>query len=134
MRIPFTCIDYEVLTLASSSETSTNHLFLALDYATSIPVRLKDVYPPASQLESLTSQPNNNPPGKFYKSEHALPVLQAFRTEGSTARLILDPGADELHRAHFARFCSRLHAGELVSFRWCWVLSIISRRPPSSSR
>ncbi|KAI0726642.1 hypothetical protein C8Q72DRAFT_791109 [Fomitopsis betulina] len=96
-----------------SSETSTNHLFLALDYATSIPVRLKDVYPPASQLESLTSQPNNNPPGKFYKSEHALPVLQAFRTEGSTARLILDPGADELHRAHFARFCSRLHAGEL---------------------
>ena len=103
------------LTFASSSEASTNHLFLNLGYTTSVPVCLKDVYPPASPLETLTSQPNANPPGKFYKSEHALTVLQAFRTEGSTARLTLDPSADESHRPHFARFCSRLHAGELVS-------------------
>lgn len=104
---------------ASSPETSANHLFLALDYATSVPVCLKDVYPPASELENLSSQPNTNPPGKFYKSEHALTVLQAFRTEGSTARLVLDPSANESHRPHFARFCSRLHAGELVSPRCC---------------
>lgn len=101
-----------------SPEVPASHLSLNLDYTTSVPVRLKDVYPPVSQLESLTSQPNANSPGKFYKREHALTVLQAFRAEGSTARLILDPGADESHRPHFDRFCSRLHAGELVRPLW----------------
>ncbi|KZT70133.1 hypothetical protein DAEQUDRAFT_725756 [Daedalea quercina L-15889] len=98
---------------ASPIEESANHLFLSLDYTTSVPVRLKDTYPPGSQLEHQAFQSNPGPPGKFYKNEHVPAVLQTLRTEGSTARLVLDGAADESHREHFARFCSRLHAGEL---------------------
>jgi len=100
-------------TEVSTSGDSTGHLSLSLDYSISVPVHLKDICPPVSLLESLGAQPIAGPPGKFYKNEHAPTVLQTFRLEDSTARLILDPAADESHRQHFARFCSRLHAGEL---------------------
>ncbi|KAH9935031.1 uncharacterized protein B0H18DRAFT_1114848 [Fomitopsis serialis] len=69
-----------------TSGDSTGHLFLSLDYSISVP---------------------------FYKNEHAPTILQTFRLEDSTARLVLDPAADNSHHQHFARFCSRLHAGEL---------------------
>lgn len=110
-----------------SSEVSRPTLFLSLDSAVSLQVQLKDVHPHGASLAVLGEKPVVGPSGKFYRAENALTLLDAMRVGGFSARIVLDPGADETHRCHFDRFRSRMQAGDLVSrtYRTISVFSCI---------
>ena len=56
----------------------------------------------------------DGPPGKFYKSEHALVLLDSLKLSDSYARLVLDKGADHNQSGHFGKLVARLQTGELV--------------------
>ncbi len=84
-----------------------------------LPVILKDVHPPSRPqsmpLDAIVTNINPGPPAKFYKSPHTETLVNAFRAEGSCARVVLEDGAGPQEKKNFERFRSRLQAGELVS-------------------
>jgi hypothetical protein len=91
---------------------------LSLDYSVALPLILKDVNSSIStspSLESIVTQRPQGPPGKFYRKEPALAVLDSLATGGSSARVSLDLDSDEKQAQIFERFVAKLRAGELVS-------------------
>ncbi|PCH37987.1 hypothetical protein WOLCODRAFT_161206 [Wolfiporia cocos MD-104 SS10] len=100
-------------TASSSSERARPVISLRLDAAVSVPTLMKDVHPPSSWLNVTDGRLMAEPAGKFYKGDYALALLDTVCPEDFYARLVLDPTADETQKAHFARFTSRLHQGEL---------------------
>lgn len=83
-----------------------------LDTSVKIPVTLKDIHPLGSfdDLHGKTTAL----PGKFYKEQNALSLLDSLKLKDAAARFSLEANADEDLKEHFQRFCSRLFAGELV--------------------
>ncbi|EMD38005.1 hypothetical protein CERSUDRAFT_82208 [Gelatoporia subvermispora B] len=82
-----------------------------LDTSVKIPVTLKDIHPLGSfdDLHGKTTAL----PGKFYKEQNALSLLDSLKLKDAAARFSLEANADEDLKEHFQRFCSRLFAGEL---------------------
>ena len=97
----------------SPLEAPQTLLPLVLDSALLIPVVLKDIHPPNSVLRDM-NKATNGPPGKFYKEQHALVMLDTLQVTGSYARVLLDQSSSEDQQRHFAKFSERLKAGELV--------------------
>lgn len=100
-----------VFDASSRAEEARSELFLNLDSDVSVPLLLKDIH--SEKSDASFSKPMA--PGKFYKSEHALALLDALRAADFSAKLEIDPAASDAQKEHFERFCSRLRAGELVS-------------------
>jgi hypothetical protein len=77
----------------------------------------------------MVSNYPKGPPGKFYREPFALELLGTLRAEGSSARIVPGPDADESQEQHFNRFRSRLEGGELVSlnpvFTFCFLNSAV---------
>ncbi|KAI0065412.1 hypothetical protein BV25DRAFT_1681797 [Artomyces pyxidatus] len=88
---------------------------LSLDHSVVIPVTLKDVTSAttldASHLPSVLSPGPKGPPGKLYKSDAAVAVLDALETGGSAARFMLDNAASDQQRKVFGTFRSHLDDG-----------------------
>lgn len=59
----------------------------------------------------------SGPPGKFYKEQHALIMLDTLKVTDSYARLGLDNNPDDAQKRHFDRFLAKLQAGDLVRSR-----------------
>jgi hypothetical protein len=90
---------------------------LNLSSSISIPIKLKDITQSASgslSLDAVVTKCPNGPPGKFYRDQFALSLLDCLRTGGSAARISVDEAADESQKSNFERFCARLLLGELV--------------------
>lgn len=92
---------------------------IILTSAKHLPVVLKDVHAPKSgamqPLGAVTVNTNADAPGCFYKSPHASALIDAFRVEGSCARVVKDEGMDAAQKEYFEQFVARLKEGDLVS-------------------
>lgn len=98
--------------------------FLSLDTSVSVPVALSNTSPSPSgapSLDFIVSKTPRGPPGKFYRAQGALSLLNTLRTGGPSARVVSDANASDEQKVHFDRFCSRLNEGELV----CFLLPIL---------
>lgn len=98
----------------------TDYIFsIILTSAKHIPVVLKDVHAPKSStmqpLGAVTVNTNADAPGCFYKSAHTNALIDAFRVEGSCARVVKDEGMDAAQKEYFEQFVARLKEGDLVS-------------------
>jgi hypothetical protein len=82
---------------------------LKLDTTVIVPLDLTDVH---QSLDTMIKE--DGPPGKFFKDINAIKLLDTVRTGGPSARATIRDDATEEHKAHFARFRSRLDQGELV--------------------
>ena len=94
--------------------------FVKLDSSISIPVFLVDISPPNTSPFAVGSK-GPNIPGKFYKLEPSLSLLDTMRTGGPSAQVVvLENVADEI-KQHFERFAARLEVGDVVclhKFLW----------------
>lgn len=100
-----------------SSHRSPTFL-LTLDASTSIPVALVDLSSSISGSQSLdyiVGKSPKGPPGKFYREQFALALINTLRTGGHSARVVPTPDAWDNQKLHFERFRARLDEGELVS-------------------
>lgn len=100
---------------ASGSQTDSSKsppFLINLDSSISIPVLLVDISPPNTSLFAVGSK-GPNVPGKFYKVERCLSLLDTMRTGGPSAQVVvLENVADETKR-HFERFAARLEVGDV---------------------
>lgn len=83
-----------------------------------MPVVLADATSPPNggpDLAGIVDRSPKGPPGKFYRGESALSLLDTLRTGGPSARLMPAPDVTEEQNAHFERFRLRLNDGDLVS-------------------
>ncbi|KAJ7343367.1 hypothetical protein DFH08DRAFT_224658 [Mycena albidolilacea] len=83
---------------------------LKLDTTVIVPLDLTDVH---QSLDAMIKE--DGPPGKFFKDINAIKLLDTVRTGGPSARATIRDDATEEHKAHFARFRSRLDQGELFT-------------------
>ncbi|OCH92216.1 hypothetical protein OBBRIDRAFT_751660 [Obba rivulosa] len=95
----------------SNSAPARPVVTLNLDAAVKLSLTLKDIHPPGAfdELQGKTTEL----PGKFYKEQHALSLLDSLSLKDAVARLSLDSDVSEDLKKHFERFSSRLFAGDL---------------------
>lgn len=114
------------------SRSQSPPFFINLDSSISIPVFLVDIWPPNTSPFAVGSK-GHHVPGKFYKVEPSLSLLDTVRTGGPSAQVVvLENVADEI-KQHFERFAARLEVGDVVCFHnylWQSVFDFLS--PPSS--
>ncbi|KAF8636614.1 hypothetical protein AX17_003424 [Amanita inopinata Kibby_2008] len=82
---------------------------LILDYPCSVPVRVLST----THFFSDTTAGKNGPPGKFFKGEHALALINNLHTAGSSGIVAIGPDANDGDVKHYEEFCARLADGDL---------------------
>ncbi|KAJ6502442.1 hypothetical protein C8R45DRAFT_619835 [Mycena sanguinolenta] len=95
---------------AASTPSDSKPFSLKLDTTVIVPLDLTDVH---QSLDTIIK--DDGPPGKFFKNTDAIKLLDNVRTGGPSARLRMTDDATEEHKAHFARFRSRLDNGDLFT-------------------
>ncbi|KAJ3544930.1 hypothetical protein NM688_g5689 [Phlebia brevispora] len=102
----------------ASTSTPTEHtMSIVLTPTTRLSVVLKDVHPASTsemqRLDEIVMSTNSDPSGRFYGNEDADLLINAFRVEGSSARIVKDPVSDNTQQQDFERFSTRLKTGGL---------------------
>lgn len=101
---------------------------MILDSVNDLPVVLRDVYPAKvpslKSLNTIIDNASRGPAGKFYRGEHATALVNAFKAEGSCARIVLDEKANDKQKQHFERLILRLKEGDVVSSQSSGILKL----------
>lgn len=107
------------LNLQLSSKLSEPAVDIPLGPAVRLPVILKEIHAPTDStrksLNDIIAQNASGPPGKFYKNQNMIELVNSFSCEGSCSQVVLKPDADAVEKQNFKHFYSQLKDGSLVS-------------------